>query len=75
MSSKAVLTLTTLFITIAAIANLARLFWNIPVCIGSIVLPGWTGAFLFLALGLLAAWSFRALKSLNSNSAETPSNS
>jgi hypothetical protein len=28
------------------------------------VLPGWTGAFFFLGLGLLAAWSFRSLASI-----------
>jgi uncharacterized membrane protein len=64
MSDKATLILITLLVTFAAIANLVRLFWNIPVSIGSFILPGWTGAFFFLVLGLLSAWSFRALGGL-----------
>lgn len=64
MSDKATLTLTSLFVMFAAIANLIRLFWDIPFIIGSFVLPGWTGAFFFIGLGLLAAWSFRALGGL-----------
>ncbi len=64
MSDKTTLMVTTLWVTFTAIANLVRLFWNIPVSIGSLILPGWTGALFFLALGLLSAWSFRALAGL-----------
>lgn len=49
------------FIALGAIANLARFFWDIPAIIGPIFLPGWTGAVLFIVLGLLAAWSFKSL--------------
>jgi hypothetical protein len=59
MSDKTALLLSTSFITFAAIANLVRLFWDIPLSIGSVILPGWTGALFFLGLGLLSAWSFR----------------
>ena len=61
MKEKTPLFLLTCLITIGAIVNLIRLYWNIPVCIGSFTLPGWTGATAYLVLGLLAAWSFRAL--------------
>lgn len=61
MKEKTPLFLLTLLVTVGAIANLVRLYWNIPICIGSFILPGWTGAFAYLLLGLLAAWSFRAL--------------
>lgn len=74
MSDKATLFLTTLFVTFGAIANLVRLFWNIPVTIGSCFLPGWTGAIFFVGLGLLATWSFRALAALSSLPPTNPSN-
>lgn len=64
MTDKATLILTTLFVTFAAIVNLVRLYWNIPISIGSFILPGWTGGFFFLGLALLSAWSFRALGGL-----------
>lgn len=41
--------------------NLIRFFWNIPIFIGTVCLPGWTGAIGFLALGALSIWSFREL--------------
>ncbi len=66
MSDKATLFLTSLFITFAAIANLVRALWNIPITIGTLILPGWTGAIIFIGLGLLATWSFRALAGLSS---------
>ena len=74
MSDKAVLTLTTSLIALSAIANLVRLFWNIPISIGTFILPGWTGALFFIALGLLAAWSFRALGALYPQSPTNLSN-
>jgi hypothetical protein len=49
------------FIIVTAIANLVRFLWNIPMVIGNCFLPGWTGGVLFILLGLVAAWSFRAL--------------
>lgn len=61
MSDKATLFMTSSFVALGAIANLGRLLWDLPVCIGPFVLPGWTGAFFFIGLGLLAAWSFRSL--------------
>lgn len=64
MSDKTTLLLTTLLVTVGAIANLARFFWNISIVVGTLVLPGWTGALFFIALGLLATWSFRALGGL-----------
>lgn len=64
MSDKTTLILTTFFVIFAAIANLIRFLWDIPISIGSCILPGWTGAIFFLGLGLLAAWSFRALGGL-----------
>lgn len=73
MTDKATLVLTTLFVTFAAVANLIRLLWDIPVSIGFFVLPGWTGAFFFLGLGLLATWSFRALGGLYPQPPTTPS--
>ena len=57
------LLLTTCLVTFVAIANLVRLFWNLSITIGPLALPGWTGAFFFLGLGLLAAWSFREIAS------------
>lgn len=66
MSDKTTLVLTTLFVMFAALANLVRLFWDIPVNIGSFSLPGWTGAFFFLGFGLLSAWAFRAIAALYS---------
>lgn len=74
MSDKATLTLTALFITFGALANLVRFFWNISVTIGSFVLPGWTGALFYIGLGLLAAWSFRAVGALYPHSPENISN-
>ena len=44
----------------AAIANLARVLWNVPVMIGSFTLPGWTGALFFLGFGVVAGWALRA---------------
>jgi uncharacterized membrane protein len=61
MKEKTPLIIISCLIALVAIVNLARLLWNIPLCIGSFVLPGWTGAIAFLLFGLLAAWSFRAL--------------
>lgn len=61
MKEKTPLILIACLITFGAIANLVRLLWNIPVSIGTVTLPGWTGSIFFLVLGLLAAWSFRAL--------------
>lgn len=61
MKEKTPLIILSCLITFAAIANLVRLLWNIPISIGTITLPGWTGSIFFLVLGLLAAWSFRAL--------------
>lgn len=59
---KTPLVLTTLLITIVAIANLIRFLWNIPIIVGSLVLPGWTGGVAFIILGLLAAWSIWSLR-------------
>ncbi len=61
MKEKAPLVVLTCLITFAAIANLVRLLWNIPISIGTFTLPGWTGSIFFIVLGLLSAWSFRAL--------------
>lgn len=61
MKEKTPLIILAFLVTFGAIANLVRLIWNIPLCIGTFVLPGWTGAIFFIVLGLLAAWSFRAL--------------
>ncbi len=60
-SNKTALLTCASLLTCGAIANLARLFWNIPLSIGSLYLPGWTGAIAFVLLGLLAAWSFREI--------------
>ncbi len=60
MTDKGTLILTSSLVALIAIVNLGRLLWNIPIIIGSLTLPGWTGGILYLALGLLAAWSFRA---------------
>lgn len=49
------------FLAFGAMMNLIRFFWNIPISIGSICLPGWTGAIGFIALGALSIWSFREL--------------
>lgn len=61
MNEKTPLIILTFLITFVAIANLVRLLWNIPMIIGSFYLAGWTGAIAYVILGLLAAWSFRAL--------------
>lgn len=61
MKEKTPLIIVSCLVAFIAIVNLVRLLWNIPICIGSFVLPGWTGAIAFLVFGLLAAWSFRAL--------------
>lgn len=61
MKEKTPLVILVCLISFGALANLMRLFWDIPVTIGTFTLPGWTGAIFFLVLGLLAAWSFRAL--------------
>ena len=62
MTNKTPLVLITLLVTLAALANLARFFWDISLSIGPVVLPGWTGGIFFIVLALLAAWSFKALK-------------
>lgn len=64
MSPKFPLWLTSSLVAFVALANLFRFLWNIPVSVGSLILPGWTGGVAFIALGLLAAWSFRALSAL-----------
>lgn len=64
MSDRIPLLIAVLFIAAAAVGNLIRALWNIPVMIGSFLLPGWTGALIFIALGLLSAWAFKALLSL-----------
>jgi hypothetical protein len=74
MSDRAILLLTILFVTYAAIANLVRLFWNITITIGTVVLPGWTGAIFFIGFGLMSAWSFRAFITLFSQNPSNPSN-
>lgn len=61
MTEKAALTTTCCLLIFGALANLFRFFWDISVCIGAICLPGWTGAFAFILLGLLSSWSFREL--------------
>jgi len=61
MKERTPLVILTFLITFIAIANLVRLFWNIPIMIGTFVLPGWTGSIAYVACALLAAWSFRAL--------------
>lgn len=66
MSDKSTLLCTILFVTFAALANLFRFLWDVSISIGSWTLPGWTGALLYLALALLATWSFKALANLYS---------
>ena len=65
MSNQSIILTITLFITFAAIANLVRFFWDVSICIGSLILPGWTGGFAYLGFGLLSAFSFRALATLS----------
>jgi hypothetical protein len=64
MTDRLILFITISLVAIAAMANLIRLFWNIPIYIGSFELPGWTGALFFAGLGFLAAWSFRSILAL-----------
>ncbi len=66
MSDKNTLRLMTSFVTFAALANMVRFFWDIPVTIGRVFLPGWTGGIAYLVLGILAAWSFKAISALSS---------
>lgn len=73
MSDKTVLFLTALFVAFSAVANLIRLLWDISICIGPLTFPGWTGGLGYLALGLLAAWSFRALAALSDPHPADPS--
>jgi len=61
MKERTPLVILTLLITFAAIANLVRLLWNIPMTIGTFIFPGWTGSIGYIVCALLAAWSFRAL--------------
>lgn len=62
--NKTPLYIITILISLVALANLARFFWNIPITLGSLLtLPAWTGAVAFIVLGLLAAWAFQALYS------------
>ena len=58
---KFILLVSAFVITFQALANLIRFLWDIPVMIGEVYLPGWTGALLFILLGLLAALMFRAI--------------
>jgi hypothetical protein len=58
---KLPLLLCVLLVTIGAIANFVRFLWDIPISLGTFVLPGWTGGILFIMLGLLSAWAFKAL--------------
>lgn len=74
MTDKTTLIFLALFVTFAAMANLVRLFWNIPIYIGSLHLPGWTGALFYLGLALLATWSFRSLSALYSHPPTNSSN-
>jgi hypothetical protein len=64
MSDKTTLVLTTLLVTSLSITHLVRFFWNIPISLGPLTLPGWTGALFFLGFGLLSAWAFRAIRSI-----------
>ena len=73
MTDKTTLFLTTLFVTFAAVANLVRLIWDIPICIGPLTFPGWTGGIVYLGFGMLSAWSFRALSSLSGHPPSIPS--
>ncbi|WP_068466752.1 hypothetical protein [Candidatus Protochlamydia phocaeensis] len=68
MSDRTILFISSLVIALAAVASLIRFFWNIPVVVGCLTFPGWTGAIAFLLLGLLSSWSFRALYSLSPSS-------
>lgn len=61
MKEKTPLIVIACLVTFAAIANLVRLLWDIPISIGSFFLPGWTGAIGFVLFGLLGAWAFRGL--------------
>lgn len=61
IKSHPALFLSTLLITCAAIANLVRLFWDIPFQIGSFSLPGWSGLLFFLGFGTLAIWAWKEL--------------
>lgn len=61
MSTRFILFLPHFLVMLMAVANLGRVLWNIPVTVGTWIFPGWTGALLFIGLGLIAAWSFRAL--------------
>ena len=70
LSDKKILFLTLILVSCAAIANLIRALWNIPVSFGLFILPGWTGAFFFLTLGFLACWSFRGYFSLGDSPKE-----
>lgn len=65
MTYQSTLFLIILIVTFAAVANLARLLWDISIVVGPLTLPGWTGGIAYLALGLLASWAFRALFSLS----------
>lgn len=62
--------LSTCFITLLALAQLVRLIWNIPMQVGSLQFPGWTGAIFFIALGLLAAWCTQSLIAKDSSDSD-----
>lgn len=73
MYDKTTLLLASFFVAFAALANLVRLIWDIPVSIGSLYLPGWTGGIAYFILGILSVWSFRALGALCDPTQEFPS--
>jgi hypothetical protein len=64
-NKKTALLLSCLLIAFMAIANLIRLFWEIPLSMGHFQFPSWTGAIGFLAFGLLSCWSFKELYALD----------
>lgn len=58
------LTIGTFLITFMAIVSLVRFLWNIPMTVGSVFLPGWTGGIFFILAGLLVAWMSKCLQKL-----------
>ncbi len=61
MCKTAPLVLCVILITLAALGNLIRFIWSVPVVIGTVHVPNWTGGVAFLILGAIAVWGFKAL--------------
>ena len=53
----------TLFLTLISLAHLLRILFNVPITLGSMVVPVWASLLAVLGTGLLAVWLWREQQS------------